>query len=146
MNSWLSSDDGRALQGARILVVEDDFLLMMELEMILSEAGADSVEACSSIQQALAVAGRDGISAAVLDVRIGRDTTADVARLLTSRGTPFIFYTGQVQNDRLVREWPHCRIISKPARPKVIVDAVAALLDGGAARPAAVSSPSADRA
>jgi DNA-binding response OmpR family regulator len=135
MNSWRSCDGGRALEGARILVVEDDFLLMMELEMILSEAGADCVEACGSVDQALAAADRDGISAAILDVRIGRATITDVARLLSARGTPFVFYTGQVQNDRLIREWPHCRIISKPARPKVIVSAVADLLDG--ARPEA---------
>jgi hypothetical protein len=40
--------------------------------------------------------------------------------------SPFVFYTGQVADDRIMTEWPECRIVSKPAPPHVIVAAVVA--------------------
>ena len=103
-----------ALHGARVLLVEDDILLLMELEAILREA--------------LAVTDRDGVAAAILDVRVGRETIAPVARQLASRGTPFIFYTGQVESDPDLAEWTGHRVLSKPARASAIVAAVAEAL------------------
>ena len=116
-----------ALQGARVLIVEDDLLLLMELELILLEAGAEIAGCCRSVREGLAAAD-DRIAAAILDVRVGRETIAPVARRLASRGTPFVFYTGQVPGDPELAEWPGCTILSKPARPGTIVAALADLL------------------
>ena len=116
-----------ALQGVRVLIVEDDLLLLMELESILLEAGAEVAGSCRSVREGLAAAD-DRVAAAILDVRVGRETIAPVARRLASRGTPFVFYTGQVQNDPELAEWPGCTVLSKPARPGTIVAALAELL------------------
>ena len=115
------------LQGARVLIVEDDLLLLMELESILLEAGAEVAGSCRSVREGLAAAD-DRVAAAILDVRVGRETIAPVARRLASRGTPFVFYTGQVQNDPELAEWLGCTVLSKPARPGTIVAALAELL------------------
>jgi DNA-binding response OmpR family regulator len=128
MESVLSVDTTRALAGARLLVVEDNYLLLMDIEEVLLDAGADKVHSCRTIEDALHASEMDGITAAVLDVRIGADSIAPVARRLAARGTPFLFYTGQVGNDPMMMEWPNCRTISKPALPQVIVKAVAELL------------------
>jgi DNA-binding response OmpR family regulator len=117
-----------ALQGARVLVVEDDVLLLMEIESILLEAGAEIAGCCQTVQEGLAAAKLDGVGAAVLDVRVGRETIAPVARLLADRGTPFMFYTGQVENDPALAEWLGHTVVSKPAGPGVIVAAIAELL------------------
>jgi DNA-binding response OmpR family regulator len=119
-----------ALRGARVLLVEDDILLLMELEAILREAGAEIAGCCRTVREALAVAERNGVAVAILDVRVGRETIAPVARQLTDHGTPFIFYTGQVENDPDLAEWTGCRILSKPARASAIVAAVAEVLHG----------------
>ena len=118
------------LRGARVLLVEDDILLLMELEAILREAGAEIAGCCRTVREALAVAERNGVAVAILDVRVGRETIAPVARQLTDHGTPFIFYTGQVENDPDLAEWTGCRILSKPARASAIVAAVAEVLHG----------------
>jgi DNA-binding response OmpR family regulator len=115
------------LQGARVLIVEDDLLLLMELETILLEAGAEIAGSCRSVGEALTAAD-DRIAAAILDVSVGRETIAPVARRLASRGTPFVFYTGQVPGDPALAEWPGCAVLSKPARPGTIVAALADLL------------------
>ena len=125
----------RALNGVQLLIVEDDFLLLMDLEEVLLAAGAVRVQACRTIEEALLVAEKEEISAAILDVRIGAESIAPVARKLAARGTPFVFYTGQLGNDPMMEEWPGCRTLSKPALPQMIVNAVAELL-----RPRALSA------
>jgi DNA-binding response OmpR family regulator len=116
------------LHGARVLLVEDDAILLMELETILQDAGAQIVGACRSVADALVAVEQGRPTAAVLDVRIGRETIAPVARQLGRSGTPFVFYTGQIPGDPELTEWSSCRIVSKPARAATIVAAVAELL------------------
>jgi DNA-binding response OmpR family regulator len=128
MESSHSGNKTRALAGVQLLIVEDDFLLLMDLEEVLLGAGAARVQACRTIEDALLVALKEEISAAILDVRIGAESIAPVARRLAARGTPFVFYTGQLGNDPMMEEWPNCRTLSKPAQPQVIVNAVAELL------------------
>jgi DNA-binding response OmpR family regulator len=125
MPNWRKPDC--LLTGTRLLLVEDNFLILLELKTVLREAGADTLEA-RTVEDALMMAEQEGISAAVLDIRIGLDSVAPVARRLAASGTPFLFYTGQVGNDRLMAEWPECKIIPKPAPPRAIVTAVANLL------------------
>jgi len=127
MNPPSTSATVPALRGMRVLVVEDDALLSMELEAILLDAGAQAVSLCRTVEDGLAAARQGGITAAVLDVRIGRDTIAPVARQLASRGTPFVFYTGQVGNDPAIAEWRDHAIVEKPAQAKTIVSAIAGL-------------------
>jgi DNA-binding NtrC family response regulator len=128
MNRPLQSSTMPALRGARVLVVEDDALLLMDLESILAEAGAEVLANCRTVADGLAAAQQDGIAAAVLDVRIGRETIAPVAGALARRGTPFVFYTGQTGSDPALKQWQDRTIIAKPAQAKTIVAAVAALL------------------
>ena len=81
-----------------------------------------------TVADGLAVARRERVAAAVLDVRIGRDTIAPLARHLASCGTPFFFYTGQVGSEPAIAEWRDHAIVAKPAPAKTIVAAVAGLL------------------
>jgi DNA-binding response OmpR family regulator len=131
MNRPFTSPPVPALRGARVLVIEDDALLLMELEAILNEAGAEVVGVCRTVADGVAAAQQDGITAAVLDVRIGRDTIAPVARQLARRGTPFMFYTGQLGSDAAIAEWPNRTVVAKPAPAHTIVAAVADLLRHG---------------
>jgi DNA-binding response OmpR family regulator len=117
------------LRGARILLVEDDALLLMELESILQDAGAETVACCRNVKDGLDAAGHDRLAAAILDVRIGQSTVAPVARRLANHGTPFLFYTGQVENDPALAEWSDHMVLPKPARPATIVAAIARLLE-----------------
>lgn len=119
------------LAGVRVLVVEDDAILLMDLETILSEAGAEIVGSCRTVRDALAAIGKRPLSVAVLDVRIGGETIAPVVRQLGKHGTPFVFYTGQVGKDPALAEWSGSRIVAKPASGRTIVAAVAETLASG---------------
>jgi DNA-binding LytR/AlgR family response regulator len=133
--NWLPSFDG-SLSGAPVLIVEDDFLILMELERILSEAGAEIAGTCRTVREALARIEKGGIAAAVLDMRIGSESIAPVARLLMRHGVPFVFYTGQIETDPVRAEWRGCHFVAKPSQPRTIVKAVADLLYQPATAPA----------
>jgi DNA-binding response OmpR family regulator len=122
--------DRRTLRGLAVLVVEDDILLLMDLESILLESGAAIAGLCRTVADALAVAESDDVDAAILDVRVGRETIAPVARQLASRSIPFAFYTGQIESDPDLAEWAGCKALTKPARAATIVAAVADLVNG----------------
>jgi len=116
------------LNGARVLVVEDDFFIGLELVAILSDAGATVVGPQQTLQSALAATGDETLSAAILDIRLGRDTVEPVARRLAEHDVPFLFYTGQSASDPVHATWPDIKILIKPALPASLVAAVAEML------------------
>ena len=116
------------LDGARVLVVEDDFIIGLELTAILTDAGAKVIGPVQSVQAALASAEDETLSAAILDIRIGQDSIEPVARRLAAHEIPFLFYTGQSVKDPVPAIWPSSRILAKPALPQSVLKAVAALL------------------
>ncbi len=58
------------LQGARILVAEDDAILAYDMEDLLRNAGADVVGPARMLADALALARSASLSCAVLDVNL----------------------------------------------------------------------------
>ena len=120
--------DGHALPGVSLLVVEDDFLVLTEMAALLRDAGAETVHACRTVGEALALLDHCDIGAAILDVRVGRDSITPVVRKLVGLGTPFLFYTGQMRPDRRLSEWPDRLVLSKPSPARVIVESLASLL------------------
>jgi DNA-binding response OmpR family regulator len=116
------------LDAARILLVEDDFIILMELETVMTEAGAQIVGSCRTVEAALTMAMNGDIDAALLDIRLGQQTIAPVARCLRQRNIPFAFYTAQTQMDTSLAEWPESPVLGKPAPPSAVVATVARLI------------------
>jgi Response regulators consisting of a CheY-like receiver domain and a winged-helix DNA-binding domain len=115
------------LSGARILVVEDEFVIAMQLQSVFEEEGAQVLGPYHNLAEALEHAGTDDITAASLDVNLGRDTAAPVASLLAERKVPFVFYSVQT-NDPAIADWRHIPLIQKPAAPSDLIDAIATVL------------------
>jgi DNA-binding LytR/AlgR family response regulator len=82
------------LRGLRILVVEDEFLVALELEGMLRELGGEVIGPLGSLDQAVAAAREEALDAAVLDVNVGGRLVTPVADALAARAIPFVFYTG----------------------------------------------------
>ncbi len=82
-----------SLKGARVLIVEDAVLLALELELGLSEAGAQVVGPAYELEEAMALLSQP-IDAAVLDANLNGRSVTPVAEALAARGVPFVFATG----------------------------------------------------
>lgn len=88
----MSSDD--SLNGLRVLVVEDEALVAMLVEDMLSDFGCTVLGPAGSIRQALEAIEQEAPEAAVLDVNLGGEPVYAVADALLARGTPFVLATG----------------------------------------------------
>lgn len=78
----------------RILVVEDEPLIALALESMLSELGFEVAGPAGAISTALEVIGSERIDGAILDVNLGSHRIDTVADVLAARACPFVFMTG----------------------------------------------------
>jgi DNA-binding LytR/AlgR family response regulator len=78
----------------RILIVEDEFLLALDLKLNLEAWGMEVVGPAGRAGEGLALLERQPVDAALLDINLAGETSFDVARALARRGTPFLFITG----------------------------------------------------
>jgi len=82
------------LEGLRVLVVEDEMMVSMLIEDMLSELGCLVVGPASRLDEAMQLARTADIDCAVLDVNLGGQPIFPLADLLRERGRPFAFATG----------------------------------------------------
>lgn len=82
------------LTGRRMLIVEDEMLVLMQIEMTLNELGCSAICASAKVTEALALLAKQPFDAAILDVNLGGEKSYPVADALAQRGIPFVFSTG----------------------------------------------------
>lgn len=92
MNS--AADSAPKQPGRRILVVEDEFLIRMLLEDMLTDLGYELAGVAGRLDEALQLAKTTDFDLAILDVNLDGHDVYPVADLIAGRGLPFIFVTG----------------------------------------------------
>jgi DNA-binding response OmpR family regulator len=85
---------GNEIAGCRVLVVEDELLIAMEIEDALQALGCQIVGPFAALDRALKVALEETFDAALLDVTIRGGKVYPVAEVLLARGIPFAFASG----------------------------------------------------
>ena len=114
----------RALQGRRVLVIEDESLVAMLLETILDDMGCAVVGPESNIDDGLVAATTvASLDAALLDVNVAGREVFPVAEALKARGVPFVFSTGYGEAG-LPEHWRGNPTIQKPFTDRAIRDAL----------------------
>lgn len=78
----------------RVLVVEDEPLITMEIEDVIDALGYQIVGPFAQLDEALEVAKRGNFDCAVLDINIRGGNTYAIAEMLLERGCPFVMATG----------------------------------------------------
>jgi CheY-like chemotaxis protein len=86
--------DTAKLDGLRVLVVEDEMMVAMLIEDMLTDLGCTVVGPASRLDEAIELANVGDIDCAVLDVNLGGQPIFPLADLLRGRGAPFAFATG----------------------------------------------------
>jgi DNA-binding response OmpR family regulator len=110
-----------ALEGERILLLEDEPLIAFDVREVLESEGA-TVLVAPTISEALQCACHPTLSAGVLDVVVHGDHAEPVCEALSRRGVPFVFFTGM--SSRPLIRWPGAPIVQKPAASAAIVGAL----------------------
>jgi DNA-binding response OmpR family regulator len=83
-----------SLEGVRVLLVEDEYLVASLIEEILEIAGCIVTGPIPRLAQAVDAADRETCDAAVLDVNLAGERIYPVADILSRRNIPFVFVTG----------------------------------------------------
>ena len=82
------------LAGLRVLVVEDEMMVSMLIEDMLTDLGCIVVGPAARLDEAIALAESQQIDCAVLDVNLGGQPIFPLADILRAKGAPFAFATG----------------------------------------------------
>jgi len=117
----------------RVLVIEDEFMIGLDIGEQLASAGYEVVGLATSVAKALRLEPRCDV--AVLDVNLGGETCEPVARKLRASGKSFVVLTGYAP-DNLAPSFNDATILM---RPPCIADVVAAVRACTEAMPNAAS-------
>ena len=113
---------------ASILVLDDEPLIASLLGDWLHEMGHRPVHLTHSLADALVVAKKSPLDAAILDLSLGRADSLPLAALLAERGVPFAFATGHGA-DSLPGRFDGSPVLAKPFEFEDVRAAVARMLE-----------------
>ena len=89
-----SPPTGEAMRKRRVLIVEDEGVVGMLLEDMLTDLGYEVAGVAARLGEGLQKAETEEYDCAILDVNLDGRPSFPIAEALTKRGTPFLFVTG----------------------------------------------------
>lgn len=115
------------LAGRRVLVIEDEMLILMMIEDMLEDLGCASVTAAARVSEAVALIEQQSFDIAMLDVNLGGTDSRLVADALAARAVPFFYSTGNAGHTigESFRDRP---ALKKPFEFEALADMVKRLL------------------
>jgi CheY-like chemotaxis protein len=116
----------RSLEGVRVLVVEDDFLVSLLLDDLLTAAGCKVLGPVARLAEALDAAAKERFDAAVLDINLAGEQVYPVADVLAGRRLPFVFVSGY--GDAIPHEYADHPKLGKPFTKEQLRRALAAVM------------------
>lgn len=116
------SQIGACLLGLQILVVEDEFLVALEVEAALECMGCNIVGPFAKLGKAVEAARKAAIDGAVLDINLNGEMVYPLAELLERQSIPFVFITGYTAAD-LPERFRAFRRLQKPLDPNALRNA-----------------------
>ena len=116
-------NQGKPLEGKRILILEDDFYLAREERSLLEQAGAAVVGPFGTAFRIEGLSDLGQLHGAAIDINLGRGPSFDIAQALKQRGVPFVFVTGY-DAAMIPAELADIERVEKPIRPRRFLAAV----------------------
>ncbi|OCP02413.1 MULTISPECIES: response regulator [unclassified Ensifer] len=109
-----------------VLVLEDNFIIAMDVEEILASLGISNVTIATNANQAMELLTLQPFDFAILDVSLGDHTSFGVADAMLARGMPFGFTSGYGDSELFPPSLRHIPRIDKPFSEKSISQLIAA--------------------
>ncbi|TCM54394.1 light-regulated signal transduction histidine kinase (bacteriophytochrome) [Rhizobium sp. PP-F2F-G48] len=113
----------------RVLLVEDQMLIAMDVESMLADHGIQTVLTAASADEALAKLATFKPDVAILDVNLGTGTSIEVATELTRRDIPFLFATGYGNMSPIPSGFASVPVVRKPYERDALVRTMSTLLE-----------------
>ncbi len=116
------------LKGKRILIVEDEVLLSMDIETTLAEAGYDVAGPAGTLKKAMQLVTGGNCDAALVDANLGGHPVDELVALMTRNNIPFAFVTGYGR-DALPLGFREALMLGKPFSREQLLGTVRDLLE-----------------
>jgi CheY-like chemotaxis protein len=130
-----SNVDNGELQGRRVLVIEDEILVAMDIETVLSDAGLEIAGRAGTLPQARRLISELDYDLVLLDGNLGGEFVGELAASLAARHVPFAFATGYGR-DGVPEGFRDRPVLAKPFTPEQLLGMVRRLLTrDGSERP-----------
>ncbi|WP_348626224.1 response regulator [Mesorhizobium sp. WSM3626] len=113
------------LDGLRILVLEDEYLIAMDVEQLCRDHGASEVVVARDLSEVDGRKVATDFDAAIVDLVLGGASTLEFAAGLRETGVPFVFASGYSDADEIKASFPGVRLVTKPYSGEDLVEAVA---------------------
>jgi DNA-binding response OmpR family regulator len=114
--------------GIRVLVVEDEPIIGLDIRQQLANAGFEVLGPATSVATALPFITESGCDVAVLNVNLGNETSEPIARKLQASGKPFVVLSGYSTDD-LPPLFNAATILTKPLPMADLLAAVRECID-----------------
>lgn len=121
-------DEHGLLVGKRVLVVEDEMLVLMAIEDLLGDLGCTSIAVAGNVNRALELVATTLFDLATLDVNLNGQKSYPIATALSARGVPFAFSTGDGEHG-VAKSFERCLMLKKPYTRPQFVAVIAALIE-----------------
>jgi CheY-like chemotaxis protein len=118
------------LASGTALIVEDNVIIAMEAEDLLRGFGFTDCRIAGSVETAMDLLENAEVSFAMLDVNLGKDTSAPVATALNERGIPFIFASGYGERSLQTGAFKGVPVVTKPYGERDVRAAIGRVLKG----------------
>ena len=99
---------------SRILVVEDEPLVALQLQAALEDEGYEVVGPATTLAEGLRLAQNDKFDLALLDINLGVENSSPIAVHLSDRRIPFVFSTGYTDSSTLPEQFRSIARLQKP--------------------------------
>ena len=109
----------RLKAGSHVLVVEDETLVAMFVQEVLTDCGLSVVGPFGNLSKAMVAAVHEPIDAGIIDVNLGGEFIYPIADVLAAREIPFVFVTGYGP-ESIERRYRHVPIIKKPVQRQTL--------------------------
>jgi CheY-like chemotaxis protein len=116
------------LSGKRILVIEDEPLIALEIVSCLEMACAEVAGPAGTTIEALEIIANTQLDAAFLDGNLQGQSVDTVAAALTRRSIPFVFVTGYGR-ESLPVDFHKIEVLGKPFTTEQLLDAASGLVE-----------------
>jgi DNA-binding response OmpR family regulator len=117
MQDWrrvgLQNEVKRVQPGLRVLLVEDEPLIAIDGDDMLRAMGVDDVIWVRSVTEGENALGSATFHAALLDLRLGQESSLPLAQRLAAKNIPFGFLTG-FQDNAIPQEFRDRPLVVKP--------------------------------
>ncbi|MFD1332818.1 HWE histidine kinase domain-containing protein [Methylopila musalis] len=114
-----------ALSDLKVMLVEDQLLIAMNVEELLTQRGVPFLSTSGSADEALRKLELFRPDVAVLDVNLGAGTSIPVAEALARLGVPFIFATGYGDRSMIPAAFASVTVVRKPYDADSLIAALA---------------------